>query len=73
MGPYSTSDSLPVGVLTNSEGLYLFDGKSHVWLQGKLYEVFETGGQWHVRHPNAPDRLRTGLALPRRPALAIGA
>ncbi|KIC82804.1 leucine-rich repeat-containing protein [Pseudomonas sp. C5pp] len=61
MGPYSTSDSLPVGVPTNSEGLYIFDGKSHVWLQGKLYEVFETGGQWHVRHPNAPDAYAPAL------------
>ncbi|MBF8670627.1 hypothetical protein IR012_18370 [Pseudomonas putida] len=55
MGPYSTSNSLPVGAQTNSQGLYIIDDKTHVWLQGKLYEVFETDGQWHVRHPNAPD------------------
>ncbi|MBV4491087.1 hypothetical protein HU760_010835 [Pseudomonas sp. RD9SR1] len=61
MGPYSTSDSLPVGMPTNSEGLYIFDGKSHVWLQGKLYEVFESDGQWHVRHPNAADAYAPAL------------
>lgn len=54
MGPYSTSSSLPVGVQKNAQGLYIIDGKTHVWLQGKLYEVFETDGQWHVRHPDAP-------------------
>ncbi|WP_342248008.1 NEL-type E3 ubiquitin ligase domain-containing protein [Pseudomonas sp. OTU2001] len=55
MGPYTTSSSLPVGVQKNAQGLYIIDGKTHVWLQGKLYEVFETDGQWHVRHPDAPD------------------
>ncbi|MNO26754.1 E3 ubiquitin-protein ligase ipaH3 [compost metagenome] len=61
MGPYSTSNSLPVGVQTNAQGLYIIGGKTHVWLQGKLYEVFETDGQWHVRHPHAPDAYTPAL------------
>ncbi|WP_371917560.1 NEL-type E3 ubiquitin ligase domain-containing protein [Pseudomonas sp. B24(2017)] len=61
MGPYSTSSSLPVGVQKNAQGLYIIDGKTHVWLQGKLYEVFETDGQWHVRHPDAPDAYTPAL------------
>ncbi|MEE1917622.1 MULTISPECIES: NEL-type E3 ubiquitin ligase domain-containing protein [Pseudomonas] len=61
MGPYSTSNSLPVGVQKNAQGLYIIDGKTHVWLQGKLYEVFETDGQWHVRHPDAPDAYTPAL------------
>lgn len=61
MGPYSTSSSLPVGVQKNAQGLYVIDGKTHVWLQGTLYEVFETDGQWHVRHPNAPDAYTPAL------------
>ncbi|CAB5627745.1 Probable E3 ubiquitin-protein ligase ipaH4.5 [Pseudomonas putida] len=61
MGPYSTSSSLPVGVQKNAQGLYIINGKTHVWLQGKLYEVFETDGQWHVRHPDAPDAYTPAL------------
>ncbi|MEN5216424.1 NEL-type E3 ubiquitin ligase domain-containing protein [Pseudomonas pudica] len=61
MGPYSTSNSLPVGVQKNAQGLYVIDDKTHVWLQGTLYEVFETDGQWHVRHPNAPDAYTPAL------------
>lgn len=55
MSPYSTLNTLPVDVQPNSEGLYSIDDKPHVRLQGKLYEVFETNGQWRVRHPNDPD------------------
>lgn len=50
-----------MGVQKNSQGLYIIAGKTHVWLQGKLYEVFETKGQWHVRHPDAHDAYTPAL------------
>ncbi len=55
MSPYSTLKALPEDALPDSQGHYIIDDKPHVRLQGKLYEVFETDGQWRVRHPNDPD------------------
>ena len=61
MGPYSTLKALPEDALPDSQGHYIIDDKPHVRLQGKLYEVFETDGQWRVRHPNDPDAYTPDL------------
>ncbi len=53
LAPYERDITLPNDLLANEIGLYLFEGKTYLPLDGKLYAVryVNTQLQWRIEHP----------------------
>ncbi|OCT22204.1 hypothetical protein A6E19_04205 [Pseudomonas putida] len=56
MAGYASDLELPSEIEPNTQGQYVYQGKTYVRLGEDLYEQFQDmDGQWHVRHPSDPN------------------
>ncbi|MGC7841240.1 NEL-type E3 ubiquitin ligase domain-containing protein [Pseudomonas wayambapalatensis] len=56
MAGYASDLELPSELEPNTQGQYVYQGKTYVRLGEDLYEQFQDmDGQWHVRHPSDPN------------------